>query len=292
MNTSNRGQGPAPSPNESSALNLLVNAAGDRASDLQQQQQPRGGDAGGGSASLSLQRLNDLQRMRQLAGGGAGGQGGGAGGGGGEPSLEDQLFLQQHAAGLSGGFGGNTNSMLNQLRDAQNPLFSHMNQQQQLASLLGLGGGGSGSGGGGGGVGSNDLRLAQLRSMQQNQDLMALRSGGGLTGLLGSGGAGGSGGLGGAGGGYPMSDFQQLQRLEEIERRQRMLQQDTGSAMDRGLPGLQVGRDPLDGSSGRECIRINKDDDKDALEKTPGSVIVPCRARGMPMDHNFKVSLG
>ena len=28
---------------------------------------------------------------------------------------------------------------------------------------------------------------------------------------------------------------------------------------------------------------------KDDLEKTPGSVIVPCRARGMPMDHNFKV---
>jgi hypothetical protein len=25
------------------------------------------------------------------------------------------------------------------------------------------------------------------------------------------------------------------------------------------------------------------------LQKTPGSVIVPCRARGMPMDHNFKV---
>lgn len=30
-------------------------------------------------------------------------------------------------------------------------------------------------------------------------------------------------------------------------------------------------------------------DDKEELEKTPGSVIVPCRARGMPMDHNFKV---
>ena len=28
---------------------------------------------------------------------------------------------------------------------------------------------------------------------------------------------------------------------------------------------------------------------KEELEKTPGSVIVPCRARGMPMDHNFKV---
>jgi len=32
------------------------------------------------------------------------------------------------------------------------------------------------------------------------------------------------------------------------------------------------------------------DEEKEELEKAPGSVIVPCRARGMPMDHNFKVS--
>eukprot|EP00977_Amphora_coffeiformis_P022314 scaffold10819_cov130-Amphora_coffeaeformis.AAC.1 len=29
---------------------------------------------------------------------------------------------------------------------------------------------------------------------------------------------------------------------------------------------------------------------KEDIEKTPGSVIVPCRARGMPMDHNFKTA--
>ena len=29
---------------------------------------------------------------------------------------------------------------------------------------------------------------------------------------------------------------------------------------------------------------------KDDLRKTPGTVIVPCRARGMPMDHNFKTA--
>jgi hypothetical protein len=33
----------------------------------------------------------------------------------------------------------------------------------------------------------------------------------------------------------------------------------------------------------------NDDGNGEELEKTPGSVIVPCRARGMPMDHNFKV---
>jgi hypothetical protein len=31
-------------------------------------------------------------------------------------------------------------------------------------------------------------------------------------------------------------------------------------------------------------------DAKDAFQKTPGSVVVPCRARGMPMDHNFKTA--
>ena len=31
------------------------------------------------------------------------------------------------------------------------------------------------------------------------------------------------------------------------------------------------------------------DASKDERRKAPGSVIVPCRARGMPMDHNFKV---
>ena len=29
----------------------------------------------------------------------------------------------------------------------------------------------------------------------------------------------------------------------------------------------------------------------ESFKKVPGSVLVPCRARGMPMDHNFKVRL-
>jgi hypothetical protein len=28
-----------------------------------------------------------------------------------------------------------------------------------------------------------------------------------------------------------------------------------------------------------------------SIPRAPGSVVVPCRARGMPMDHNFRVSL-
>ena len=27
-----------------------------------------------------------------------------------------------------------------------------------------------------------------------------------------------------------------------------------------------------------------------SIARSPGSVVVPCRARGMPMDHNFRVS--
>jgi hypothetical protein len=29
---------------------------------------------------------------------------------------------------------------------------------------------------------------------------------------------------------------------------------------------------------------------KSSIQNPPGSVVVPCRARGMPMDHNFKAS--
>jgi hypothetical protein len=43
------------------------------------------------------------------------------------------------------------------------------------------------------------------------------------------------------------------------------------------------------GDGGAAAASKNDDGNGEELEKTPGSVIVPCRARGMPMDHNFKV---
>ena len=48
----------------------------------------------------------------------------------------------------------------------------------------------------------------------------------------------------------------------------------------------------VDGAVEARCTvvpPIETNNTKEELEKTPGSVIVPCRARGMPMDHNFKV---
>lgn len=44
----------------------------------------------------------------------------------------------------------------------------------------------------------------------------------------------------------------------------------------------------MTGGDGRPPIG---DSTREEIEKAPGSVIVPCRARGMPMDHNFKVRL-
>lgn len=50
-----------------------------------------------------------------------------------------------------------------------------------------------------------------------------------------------------------------------------------------GGSAATIGGDETGGASTEaEC--------KEEMEKTPGSVIVPCRARGMPMDHNFKTA--
>lgn len=42
--------------------------------------------------------------------------------------------------------------------------------------------------------------------------------------------------------------------------------------------------------SGAASANLTADAVKDERRKAPGSVIVPCRARGMPMDHNFKTA--
>jgi len=147
----------------------------------------------------------------------------------------------------------------------------------------------------------------------------AFGGGGGSGAGGGYGGFGGGGGTGGAGG--FASELESLQRLEELQRRQRLLQaaaaseQGAGSgasrpnaALERALAGMGAGggredsvsspsqRPKPDGvhpglgvleaaTNGMGAGGPTKED----LEKTPGSVIVPCRARGMPMDHNFKV---
>jgi hypothetical protein len=232
-------------------------------------------------------------------------------GGGRDFSFEEQLILQQQAQS-GGGFGASSQaallSHLGGIRDQQ--LLSQLGQQQQLASLLGLGGGSSVS---------SDMRqalaLAQLRQLQpqiSNADVLALSRSGALQSLLGGGSGGGSygasgglsgltgvGGLSGLGGlgsgssqGFGNADLESLQRLEELNRRQRFLASATEGARSR-QDGVALARsdqelDSAPDPSGTDHVS-KAAQDKEELEKTPGSVIVPCRARGMPMDHNFKV---
>jgi len=39
-----------------------------------------------------------------------------------------------------------------------------------------------------------------------------------------------------------------------------------------------------------DSAQNDQSSEKESFQKTPGSVVVPCRARGMPMDHNFKTA--
>ena len=279
-----------PTGSDQSALSLLVNAADSH-------YPPRGDGMGAQGRSLA-----DTLRLRSLAGDG-----------GAAASLEEQLLLQQQQQQMAQSqFYGNSN-LLSQVRD-QN-LLAQLGQHQQLASLLGLGGAPAHG---------NDIRsalAAQLRQQQQQaqpqltqSDLLALsRSGGlsGLSGLFGGGGFGGSSGL--------ASELEGLQRLEELERHQRLLaagsplgppnaqvshmpslaQMQSGEVTQvSGSPNLAAGAPPPppppDGMVSEAALSAPPGEQaipKEEVEKTPGSVIVPCRARGMPMDHNFKVSL-
>lgn len=243
---------------------------------LAQQQQQAAGGFGGGSAAL----LSQLQR---------------------DHNMLSQMGQQQQLAallGLGGGGGppggGSSQSQQDSMRQA---LAAQMRQQQQQQPQF------------------------------SQADLLALSRSGALSGLLGGGGGlggafGGGGGYGGFGGGGNLaSELEGLQRLEELQRRQRLLQaaaiSEQGArdatarpSRERVLTGMGGSGRDLTGDMGSHFHRPKSSDylknhvagslmdsgvppvgapTDDDLEKTPGSVIVPCRARGMPMDHNFKV---
>jgi hypothetical protein len=298
MNNNSR----VPNSNEQSPLSLLVNAA-------------EGRDGSRGVEQNAAQNGQQLQRGSSLADTlrrGLGGDGG--------LSLEEQLMLQQQLQGSPyGGLPASQLGFLSSLRE-QN-LFSqyghHQAQQQQqqhqLAMLLGLGG-----------QQAPDMH-ALLRQQQQQQqaqqqhpqltqaDILALSRSGALSGLSGILG-------GGLGGGNVMSELEGLQRLDELERRQCLLSATSNLAAVPPVPSAASVRSsepehpsPAHMSKKAESLRaaqqgasksaaamnnnreqaassadvVNKED----IEKAPGSVIVPCRARGMPMDHNFKVNI-
>lgn len=294
---------------DQSALSLLVNAADNH--------DPPRGSNGEGGGSIPNRGLAEALRLRGLSDHGpsleeqlllqqqAQGGFGGAGVTGGNLGLLSQLREQNLLSQLGGGGGGG-------------------GQNQHLASLLGLGGGGSSL------PASDmrsALAAAQLRQQPslrlQHSDLLALsRGGGGIGGLSGLlGGAGGGRGPVGAG----FSELESLQRLEQ-ERRHQLL--GSASGVSGGLPPGLSGHHQLDTSAGHGSAGMSRDElmervarsesgrvppsnpspkirsvshpgdptdgstdlNKEEIEKAPGSVIVPCRARGMPMDHNFKVS--
>jgi hypothetical protein len=97
-----------------------------------------------------------------------------------------------------------------------------------------------------------------------------------------------------------LQDLHQAQQLEELQRRHLLMPsvarrsqfsqqqlQDVLSLQSRS-DAFQRAPAAADGHStshGNDLVDKGK-----KFQKPPGSVVVPCRARGMPVDHNFKVS--
>jgi hypothetical protein len=295
----NNGRGPgAPPANDNSALSLLVNAVDSR----------DGGRRDSGGGSTPGRSLADVLRLQGLTGDAG-------------PSLEEQLLMyqqhqQQQQQQLAYGSHQAPGGLFSQLWDQRN-MFSQqlgqhqqLGQQQQLANLLGLGGGSN----------PNDMRAALAAQLRQSQappqftqaDLLALSRSGALQGLSGILGAGANqAGGGGGGASHLASEIEGMQRLEELERRQRLLAATKSAGVrpmeaempyrpepvpEPRMPRPEKPKAPRPSSTpeavrGEPAVAPAAETNKEELEKAPGSVIVPCRARGMPMDHNFKVSL-
>jgi multidrug efflux pump subunit AcrA (membrane-fusion protein) len=196
-----------------------------------------------------------------------------------DASLEEQILQRASALRAEALMQQQQQQQHQQQRQHQlGAALAALQQQQQLSSLAGL-----------------NHNFAGLSAQEQEALL------GRAAALRELGISGGNGALHGGGGGG-MERLQQLElgRLEELERRRQQLA---------ALANLSNGSRPADGPQGGEQLghdsaksdigaekepqRVPKpsaEKSKDELRKTPGTVIVPCRARGMPMDHNFKVS--
>jgi hypothetical protein len=164
---------------------------------------------------------------------------------------------------------------------------SVVQQQQQLASLVGLNPNFRGA------MGAQEQEALFARAV-------ALRELG-----INIGGAPAPGGLhlgAPSQGASAMERLQQLEygRLEDLDRRRQELAA-LASLSDRELPNTMLSNDSIKRNSpdddrlaaalsaGKPRCTVVGEKSKEDLRKTPGTVIVPCRARGMPMDHNFKV---
>lgn len=290
---------------DQSALSLLVNAADSH-------DPPRGGQretANRGSIAEAL-------RFRGFSGADS-------------ASLEEQLFLAQQQA-QQASYGAHSNHpLLSQLRDQNHHLLSQLGgggQQHQLAALLGLSAPAPGPD-----IRALAARLGlqQQASQLSPADILSLsRTPGGLASLSGLSGLLGnnfsSNGMSATASpaAQHQLDYESFQRLEELKRRGQLLSSSAGAG-NVGASGMRApgGGEaavkspptrpkeastqhasvpppaPMETTSKPKATEAAAfapqatDSGKDELEKAPGSVIVPCRARGMPMDHNFKVKL-
>lgn len=215
----------------------------------------------------------------------AGGQGalmgyGGLGGqrlGFGDASLEEQIL--QRASALRAEAMMQQQQQQAHQRQHLGAALAALQQQHQMSSLGGF----------------NPAHFASLSPQEQEALLgraAALRELG-LT-----------GGPGAALSGVGMDRLQQLElgRLEELERRRQQLAALAGySGAGAGVRPAEVpsapeqlNQDSVKSESARAVQKKTStsaaEKTKEDLRKTPGTVIVPCRARGMPMDHNFKTA--
>lgn len=243
-----------------------------------------GGQSGNDAASQAGQEAQ-LAFLLNAAGqnglmGLQGAMGGGRFGATDATSLEEQILQRASALRAEALMQQQQQQRQHQLGAALSALQQQQSlQQQQLSSLAGL-----------------NPNLGSLGAQEQEAILAraaALRELG-IAGVPGS-------ALHGAAG---MDRLQQLElgRLEELERRRQQiaaLANLGGGARGVDLASGELGPDSIK-SGAAEVDRIHsmgadaksKDElrkTQEDLRKTPGTVIVPCRARGMPMDHNFKV---
>ena len=233
----------------------------------------------GGDASNQAQQEAQLAYLLNAAGQGGGGLMGGfqGMGGGGRLGLTDSAIEEQ---------------ILQRASALRAEALMQQQRQHQLGNAL--------------------AALQQQQSFQQQHQLLALAGMGGMgmqeqealyaraAALRELGISSGSQGMGG------MDRLQQfeLNRFEEVERRRQQL---SALANLSGGPGArpegavqsaaELSQDSIRStSSDVERVQstaapapVPNEKSKEDLRKTPGTVIVPCRARGMPMDHNFKV---
>lgn len=229
---------------------------------------------------------------------------------GGDPGLLSSLGQQQQLASLLG-FGGGPGSssdvhaaLAHQLRQQQQQQQQQQQHQFTQADLLalsrsgalgglsmsGLLGGGGPSGFGGLGSHFGGPSLGDYEGMQRLDELERRSR------LLGMGGSGGGGSNVPAPGRTLSSNVAMGELAENTERSEashpspKAKQPDpdrrAGAARSDPKAKAKSSAPPVPSSSELAGLEDNKDE----LEKAPGSVIVPCRARGMPMDHNFKTA--